>query len=60
MVIDFRKNKAAPMPVEIKRVAVERVETCKHLGTVLDNDLKLEGKYRYHLEESPHPPLLHA
>ena len=40
MVIDFRKNKAAPIPVEINRVAVERVETYKYLGTFLDNDLK--------------------
>ena len=39
MVIDFRKNKTDPEPIILKGKTVERVETYKYLGTVIDNTL---------------------
>ena len=36
MSIDFRKNQRCPKPVYVKGEAVERVDTYKHLGVVLD------------------------
>ena len=40
LVIDPRKNKAAPSPVMIKGVEIERVVTYKYLGIVIDNSLQ--------------------
>ena len=39
MSIEFRKNQRCSKPVYIKGEAVERVETYKHSGLVLDNKL---------------------
>ena len=41
MVIDFRKQTKAPDLIVIKENDVERVETFKYLGLVLDNKLTL-------------------
>ena len=58
LVIYPRKNKAAPSPVMIKGIEIERVVTCKYLGIVTDNSLQWvdRGKYRCHikLKEGPH------
>ena len=40
LVIDPRKNKAAPSLVMIKVVDVERVVIYKHLGIVIENSLR--------------------
>ena len=40
MVIDFRKQTKVPDLIVIKENDVERVETFKYLGVVLDNKLK--------------------
>ena len=39
MIIDFRRTKADPVPVELKGSDVERVQTYKYLGVVIDNTL---------------------
>ena len=39
LIIDFRKTKSVPDPVTIKGQIVERVETYKYLGIVIDNQL---------------------
>ena len=39
LVIDPRKNKAAPSPVMIKGLEIERVVTYKYLGIIIDNSL---------------------
>ena len=40
LVIGLRKNNAAPSPVMIKGVEIERVVTYKYLGIVIDNSLR--------------------
>ena len=39
MIIDFRRNRAAPTPIIIKGAEIQQVETYKYLGVVVDNKL---------------------